>query len=73
MSKNKYIKVYSVKDILNKMGFNKNSPIETQTAFLQSLLNASNKNLNINNNKPNNKTCSKLEESIQLDLFKKVA
>jgi len=70
MSKNNYTKVHSVKDILDKMGFNKNSSLNTQKAFLQNIINSYNKNLK---ELKNTKKISKEENFQQLDLFKKVA
>lgn len=63
MSKN--CDISSVKEIMEKMGFNKDAPIETQKAFLKHLLGKSNFKVK------KIKVKSVVQE--QLDLFKKAS
>ena len=69
MSKSKFCNVSSVKEIMEKMGFNKNAPINTQKAFLKHLLN----NYNDTHDDKKKNTSSKVIENEQLDLFKKAS
>lgn len=65
MSKKNYSNFSSVKEIMEKMGFNKKAPIGTQKAFFQHLLSKANiKFVDTEKIKDKNE---------QLDLFKKAS